>query len=156
MKFGYLMAILLVAATLVLAGCATPSGEGEGAPAEGEAEVPAEGEGAPVEGEAEVPAEGEAEVAEGEGAAMPAATTEIAVLAKGFDPAEDVTVNVGDTVTFRATEGKHMLTVGGHSLGTIEEGSVKEQTFDKAGTYKVFDIFTKKTTNVIVVAAAAE
>ena len=40
------------------------------------------------------------------------------------------------------------------SESAMEEGAVKEQTFDTAGTYTVFDIFTKKTTNVIVVAAA--
>ena len=71
-------------------------------------------------------------------------------MVSGFDPAKEVAVKAGGIVTFRAVTGNHMLTINGKSLGKIEQGSVKEETFDKAGTYKVFDIFTKKSTTVVV------
>ena len=135
MKLSYLIVGLVLAA--LIAGCApkaeTSPAEPTVAPITEVPEVPAET--AP----AEVPAE----------AAAPA-TTEIGLLVSGFDPAKEVAVKAGGIVTFRAVTGNHMLTINGKSLGKIEQGSVKEETFDKAGTYKVFDIFTKKSTTVVV------
>lgn len=137
MKLSYLIVGLVLVA--LIAGCAPKAETSPAAPAEAPAEVP------------EAPAEAPAETAPAEEAPAEApATTEIGLLVSGFDPAKDVAVKAGGIVTFRAVTGNHMLTVNGKSLGKIEQGSVKEETFDKAGTYKVFDIFTKKSTTVVV------
>jgi len=135
MKLSYLIVGLVLVA--LIAGCAPKAETSPAAPTGAPTTdvVPEAAETAP----AEVPAE----------AAAPA-TTEIGLLVSGFDPAKEVAVKAGGIVTFRAVTGNHMLTINGKSLGKIEQGSVKEETFDKAGTYKVFDIFTKKSTTVVV------
>jgi len=79
-----------------------------------------------------------------------AAASEIEILVAGFDP-EELTVKKGTTVKWINTApATKVITVDGKSSGNLASGTTYEHTFDKAGTYKIFDLFGKKWGNVVV------
>lgn len=132
MRISYIVALLVV---LLMVGCAAKQ------PA-----APVTPPAAPETPPAPPPA---AETPTTETPAAAPSAGEIVVTNAGFDPAES-TAKVGDTVTIKAVEGKHKLTIGGASTPTIEEGSSYDVTLSKAGKTPIFDIITKKSAIITV------
>ena len=143
MRAWYIVALLMI---VIISGCATKEGtttpEKTTTSEAGTAEKTAEEE--TTEATEEV-AEEETTTSEGD----------IFMTLSGFDPAE-TTTTVGSTLTLKAVEGDHLLTIGGKSTGKIKEGDTYEVTFDKEGKVKIFDVFTKKSATVTVTAEETE
>ena len=136
MKISYIVAILAI---IMLVGCATPQPAAPEEPA-APPEVPAETPPAVPDASAET-------VAEVQNTA--ATEGEIAITKAGFDPSE-LTVKIGSTLTLKAVEGDHKLTIGGASTPVIKEGTGYDAKFDKVGDIVIFDILTKKSAIVTV------
>ena len=101
---------------------------------------------APVEAVAPAPAP----AAETSAPVEASAGVDINISDKGFDP-DTLSIKAGQTVTFVVSQGKHKVTINGEALkDSISEGQQAEYTFGKAGTYKVFDIFTKRSATINV------
>ncbi len=155
MRAWYIVALLMI---VIISGCATKEGtttpEKTTTSEAGTAEKTAEEE--TTEATEEVAEEETTEATE-EVAEEETTTSEgdIFMTLSGFDPAE-TTTTVGSTLTLKAVEGDHLLTIGGKSTGKIKEGDTYEVTFDKEGKVKIFDVFTKKSATVTVTAEETE
>lgn len=141
MKIRYLVALLMIA---LMVGCATPKETTPTAPSTPPAAPSAPA--TPVQEPTTAPTETEPTQAPVSG--------DIVVTNAGFDPAEK-TVEVGTTLAILSKEGNHKLTASGKSYPTTEEGTATQITFDKVGSVKIFDVFTKKSATIIVTEKAA-
>ncbi len=140
---GKMFLVIALLAILVM-GC-TPQATKQEAPPQAAPQPPKVVK-APVEAVEPAPATG----AEASAPEVNPSAVEVKVTDKGFDP-DTLSIQVGQTVNFVVSQGKHKLTINGEALkDSISEGQQAEYTFAKAGSVKVFDIFTKRSATINV------